>query len=85
MGFPTRGFHMEGIAKHAFSGNRFQCISGPFVVVFLKPGEPFSGFLGFENTLENATIFRDVTKSEPGIWRGESTTDLSPLKNKSIA
>ena len=33
---------------------------------------------GIDFRFENKGIFGNVTDPEPGIWRGESTTDLGP-------
>ena len=50
------------------------------LLFFGSLGSCFSGFLGFENTLENEGIFVLQTDPETLNWRGESTGYLGPLK-----
>ena len=71
---------MEGIAKNDFHGNRFYGFRSRLLSFFGGPGSGFSGFLGFGNRLKNRAIFVMRTDPEKLNWRGESTTDLSPLK-----
>ena len=51
-----------------------------FSLFFGGLGSGFSGFLGLGNRLENEAIFSAITDPETLNWRGESTTDSSPLK-----
>ena len=68
----------ESIAKIEFSQRSFLMDFDSILSFVGGLGSRFTGFIGFENRLENRENFGDVADSKSVIWWGGSTPDFGP-------